>query len=250
VDDSPPNRTLRLTIEYDGTHFAGWQRQDKQRTVQECLEQAFLAMTAQTVSVRGAGRTDSGVHALAQVASVDLSSRIPNLGFLRGLNTHLPRDIAVLDVVDMPLGWSARFDARGKIYRYDLWNHPTRSPSQERTTWHVFAPLDVHAMREAAQCFVGEHDFKAFRASDCERKTTRRRLDRFDVYREAGLIRLEVQGTAFLKNMVRILAGTLVAVGIGKLTRDQVLGLLANGDRAQAGVTAPPQGLTMVKVIY
>jgi tRNA pseudouridine38-40 synthase len=246
-----PARTLRLTIEYDGTDFAGWQRQHRQRTVQECLETAFHAMTAQTVSVRGAGRTDAGVHALAQVASVEVASRIPNLGFLRGLNTHLPRDIAVLDVVDMPPGFSARHDARGKIYRYDVWNHPVRSPRHERTAWHVYAPLDVHAMREAAQCFVGEHDFKAFRASDCERRTTRRRLDRFEVYREGGLIRLEVQGTAFLKNMVRILAGTLVAVGVGKLTREQVRALLTEtGERAQAGVTAPPQGLTMVKVIY
>jgi tRNA pseudouridine38-40 synthase len=250
VDAPPAPRTLRLLVEYDGTDFAGWQRQDGQRTVQGCLEAAFRAMTGQAILVRGAGRTDAGVHAEGQVASVEIVSRIPNLGFLRGLNTHLPPEIAVLDVADMPAGWSARHDARGKIYRYQVWNHPVRSPRHARRSWHVYDDLDTQAMREAAALLLGEHDFRAFRSSDCDRKNTVRIIRRFEVRREGTLLSFEIEGTAFLRNMVRILAGTLVAAGKGKITPDQVQALLTSGDRTQAGVTAPPCGLTLVRVIY
>jgi tRNA pseudouridine38-40 synthase len=249
-DEAPPVRTLRLLVEYDGTDFCGWQRQLNQRTVQQCLEEAFAAMTGTHLHVQGAGRTDAGVHADGQVASVEVASRIPALGFMRGLNTHLPRDIAVLDVADVAAGFNARHSARGKIYRYNIWNHPVRSPRQARQAWHIFAPLDVHAMRAAAGILAGEHDFRAFRAADCERKTTVRLLRRFEVNREGALITCEVEGTAFLKNMVRILVGTLVAVGHGKMTTDHVSALLKNGDRTQAGMTAPAQGLTLATVIY
>jgi tRNA pseudouridine38-40 synthase len=247
--DAAP-RTLRLVVEYDGTDFAGWQRQDGQATVQGCLEEAFKQMTGQAVVVRGAGRTDAGVHAEGQVASVEVVSRIPNLGFLRGLNTLIPPTIAVLEVDDVPAGWNARFAARGKIYRYRVWNHPVRSPIHARRSWYVGNALDMHAMREAAALLVGEHDFRAFRSADCDRKNTVRIIRRFDVRREGALVSLEIEGTAFLRNMVRILAGTLVAVGKGKLTGDQVKALLEHGDRTQAGVTAPACGLTLVKVIY
>jgi tRNA pseudouridine38-40 synthase len=239
-----------LTIEYDGTDFAGWQRQVGQRTVQQCLEDAFATMTGGPVCVRGAGRTDAGVHADGQVASVELASRIPALGFLRGLNSNLPRTIAVLDVADMPAGFNARRAARGKIYRYLIWNHPVRSPRHLRESWHVFAPLDVHAMRRAAELLCGEHDFRGFRAADCERKSTVRLIRRFDVQRDGALVTCEVEGTAFLKNMVRILVGTLVAVGHGKMTEATIRELLAQGDRTRAGVTAPACGLTLAKVIY
>ena len=248
--DAPRLRTLRLVVEYDGTEFAGWQRQAGQRTVQQCLEDAFATMTGVAVGVRGAGRTDAGVHADGKVASVELASRIPALGFLRGLNSTLPRDIAVLDVADMPAGFNARRAARGKIYRYLIWNHPVRSPRRARDTWHVFAPLDVHAMREAATLVCGEHDFRAFRASDCERKSTVRLIRRFDVRREGALFTCEVEGTAFLKNMVRILVCTLVAVGRGRMTDATIRDLLAHGDRTRAGMTAPACGLTLAKVIY
>ena len=248
--DTTAPRTLRLVVEYDGTGFAGWQRQDGQQTVQGWLEDGLRQMTGQAVTVRGAGRTDAGVHAEGQVASVEVVSRIPCLGFLRGLNTELPPEIAVLEVTDMPAGFSARHDARGKIYRYRIWNHPVRSPGRVRTTWHVFDPLDMHAMRATAALLVGEHDFRAFRAADCERKTTVRIIRRFDVRREGALVSLELEGTAFLRNMVRILAGTLVAVGKGKMTPTQVQDLLESGDRTRAGVTAPACGLTLVRVIY
>jgi tRNA pseudouridine38-40 synthase len=248
VESAP--RTLRLVIEYDGTDFAGWQRQDGQRTIQGCLEAAFREMTGQAVLVRGAGRTDAGVHAEGQAASVEVVSRIPCLGFLRGLNTLVPPAIAVLEVADMPAGWNARHDARGKIYRYRIWNHPVRSPGHARTSWHVYDVLDTQAMRQAAAVLTGEHDFRAFRSSDCDRKNTVRILRRFDVRRDGTLVSLEIEGTAFLRNMVRILAGTLVAVGKGKMTVADVQAVLASGDRTHAGVTAPACGLTLVRVIY
>jgi tRNA pseudouridine38-40 synthase len=250
LDAAPALRTLRLVVEYDGTDFAGWQRQDGQSTVQGCLEKALQAMTGQALIVRGAGRTDAGVHAEGQVASVEVASRIPTLGFLRGLNTHLPPEIAVLDVADMPAGFNARHDARGKIYRYLVWNHPVRSPRHARRSWHVYDPLDTQAMRDAAARLIGEHDYRGFRSSDCDRTNTIRIIRRFDVRRDGVLVSFEVEGTAFLRNMVRILAGTLVAVGKGKMTPDQVSAVLANGDRTQAGVTAPACGLTLVRVIY
>jgi tRNA pseudouridine38-40 synthase len=239
-----------LVVEYDGTDFAGWQRQDGQSTVQGCLEKALQAMTGQALIVRGAGRTDAGVHAEGQVASVEVASRIPTLGFLRGLNTHLPPEIAVLDVADMPAGFNARHDARGKIYRYLVWNHPVRSPRHARRSWHVYDPLDTQAMRDAAARLLGEHDYRGFRSSDCDRTNTIRIIRRFDVRRDGVLVSFEVEGTAFLRNMVRILAGTLVAVGKGKMTPDQVSAVLASGDRTKAGVTAPACGLTLVRVIY
>jgi tRNA pseudouridine38-40 synthase len=250
VTEPPASRTLRLVVEYDGTGFAGWQRQAGQATVQGWLEKAFHAMTGQEVVVRGAGRTDAGVHAEGQVASLEIASNIPTLGFLRGLNTFLPPEIAVLEVTDVPAGFNARHHARGKIYRYQVWNHPIRSPRFARHSWHVYDPLETHPMREAAQALLGEHDFRAFRSSDCDRTNTIRILRRFEVRRDGAMVSFEVEGTAFLRNMVRILVGTLVGVGKGKLTVSQVKALLTSGDRTKAGVTAPPTGLTLVRVIY
>jgi tRNA pseudouridine38-40 synthase len=245
-----PARNLRLLLEYDGTGFAGWQRQEGQRTVQACLEEALTRMVGAPVRVRGAGRTDAGVHALGQVANAHVDARIPVGGFLRGLNSHLPPDVAVLDVSDVPPDFDARRSARGKIYRYRIWNHLVRSPLHARTTWHLRSPLDLHAMRAAAALLVGEHDFRGFRASDCERTNTVRLLRRVDVERSGALVTCEVEGTAFLKNMVRILTGTLAAVGHGELDLPAVQTVLEGGDRTRAGMTAPAAGLTLVSVIY
>jgi tRNA pseudouridine38-40 synthase len=246
----PPARNLRLLIEYDGTDFSGWQRQDGQRTVQGCLEDAVRAMTGESVFVRGAGRTDAGVHARGQVANFHTAARIPVHGFLRGLNSNLPPDIAVIELSDVAPTFNARYHARGKLYRYAVWNHIVRSPLHGRTSWHCRAALDRHAMRDAASVFIGEHDFRAFRAADCERQTTVRLLRRLDVHAAGALITFDVEGTAFLKNMVRILVGTLVEVGRGKLTREELVRIQASGDRTAAGMTAPAAGLTLIHVTY
>ena len=243
-------RNLRILIEYDGTDFHGWQRQPGQRTVQGCLEEAVAAMTGETVSIRGAGRTDAGVHADGQVATFALAARIPETGLLRGLNSHLPPDIAILEVREAPPELDARFSARGKVYRYQIWNHLVRSPLHARTSWHVRSVLDMAAMREAARALCGEHDFRAFRAADCERRTTVRVVRRLDLERQGALLIVEVEATAFLKNMVRILVGTLVDLGRGQITADAIDRMLRTGDRKAGGITAPPQGLTLLRVMY
>jgi tRNA pseudouridine38-40 synthase len=243
-------RKIRILVEYDGTAFSGWQRQPGMRTVQGCLEAAIREMTGETVFVRGAGRTDAGVHAEGQVGSFALEARIPAPGLLRGLNSILPADVAILDVADADAAFDARFSARGKVYRYLVWNHLVRSPRHARTAWHVRGALDMAAIRDAAAALVGEHDFRAFRASDCERRTTRRIIRRLDVERQGALVSFEVDATAFLKNMVRILVGTLVDVGRGRLGADAIARMLETGERGAGGVTAPPQGLTLVRIIY
>lgn len=243
-------RILRLLIAYDGTDFHGWQRQTGQRTVQACLEESFQKMTGQALFVRGAGRTDAGVHAEGQVASVPIVSNIPPIAFLRGLNSHLPPDIAVVDAADAPPGFDARLSARGKVYRYQIWNHEVRSPAHSRRSWHKRRPLDTDAVRRAAAVLVGEHDFRGFRAADCDRTSTIRVIRRFDVRREGALITCEVEGTAFLKYMVRIMVGTVVGVGAGELEEAAIRHVLETGDRIAAGVTAPSHGLTLVRVIY
>jgi tRNA pseudouridine38-40 synthase len=243
-------RNLRILVEYDGTDFHGWQSQPGLRTVQACLEEAVRTMTGETVSVRGAGRTDAGVHADGQVATFTLAARIPESGLLRGLNANLPPDIALLDVREAPPDFDARFSARGKVYRYRIWNHLVRSPLHLRTTWHCRSTLDLTAMRSAAARLCGEHDFRAFRASDCERRTTVRVVRRLDVDRQGAEVTVEVEATAFLKNMVRILVGTLVDIGRGQLPPEAIAHMLATGDRTAGGITAPAQGLTLLRVIY
>jgi tRNA pseudouridine38-40 synthase len=244
------SRKLRIVVEYDGTDFAGWQRQPGQRTVQATLEDAIRDMTGEGVFVRAAGRTDAGVHADGQVASLSLEANIPTTGLLRGLNSILPADLALVDVAEAAPDFDARFSARGKVYRYTVWSHSVRSPRRRRGAWYVREPLDLDAMRRAAATLVGEHDFRAFRASDCDRKTTNRIVRRLDVERQGPVLTIEVEATAFLKNMVRILVGTLVDVGRGRLAEDTIARMLETGDRTAGGMTAPPEGLTLLRVIY
>jgi tRNA pseudouridine38-40 synthase len=245
-------RTLKLTLEYDGTDFAGWQRQaPPARTVQQVLEEALARMTGVETAVRGAGRTDAGVHARAQVAHIRSATTIPLVGLLKGLNALLPRDVAVIAVAEVSDDFDARRSARGKHYAYRIWNREARSPLHERTSWHIYKPLDLDAMRRAAAPLLGEHDFSAFRAADCERKNPVRVLRRLDIGRPVpDLVQIDLEGTAFLKNMCRVIAGTLVEVGLGTRSPDEMAEILESRDRARAGRTAPPQGLTLEGVMY
>jgi tRNA pseudouridine38-40 synthase len=245
-------RNLKLTIEYDGTDFHGWQRQPTPaRTVQQVIEDALAQMTGAPVVLRGAGRTDAGVHARGQVANVRTETAIPAQGLARGLNALLPRDVAVVALEDVDPEFDARRWACGKHYRYRLWNAEPRAPLLRRTSWHIRRRLDVQAMQAAARHLLGEHDFTAFRAADCDRKNPVRNIHRLDFSQvEAPLIVLDAEATAFLKHMVRVIVGTLVEVGLGARAPDDLAAILASRDRTQAGRTAPATGLTLQRVYY
>lgn len=244
-------RTLALTLEYDGTDFAGWQVQRGARTVQQELETALATITGESLRVTAAGRTDAGVHAEGQVVSLRTGSTAPLRAFVQGLNALLPADVAVLSAAEVEDGFDARRRASGKRYEYRISNRPIRSPLRRRRHAEVFRPLDVDAMRAAAAHLVGEHDFSAFRAADCPARTTVRVLRLLEVDgRAGGDVTVAVEATAFLKHMVRNLVGTLIEVGHGKRVPASMPGLLAGRDRTRAGPTAPPQGLTLVRVDY
>jgi tRNA pseudouridine38-40 synthase len=244
-------RNLRLTIEYDGTAYSGWQVQDNAPSIQGTLEEAIRRMANDpTARLRAAGRTDAGVHARGQVANFYTEANIPAVGWRKGLNSLLPPDIAVRDAVEVGPEFDARRHARGKLYRYTIYNHETRSPLCARQAWHVRTRLDEAAMSLAAEPLVGQHDFRAFRAADCERLSTVRDLSRLSVQRDGDFVTIEVVATAFLKNMVRIIAGTLVAAGHHTLGPSDVAAIRDGGDRTRAGVTAPPHGLSLVEVYY
>src|SRR5215468_10406843 len=244
-------RNLRLVLEYDGTDFAGWQRQANARTVQEVVETAIAGMVGEPVLLRGAGRTDAGVHARAQVANLHTASRIPCDGLQRGLNGSLPADVAVTAVDDVAEDFDARRSARGKHYAYRVWNAPSRSPLLARTSWHLYRELDVAAMNQAARDLLGEHDFSAFRAAGCDAKNPVRILRRAEWIAEAPLLlALHLEGTAFLRHMARVIAGTLVEVGLHARPVSDVARVLAGRDRTQAGRTAPAHGLTLEGVHY
>ncbi|HMU39291.1 MAG TPA: tRNA pseudouridine(38-40) synthase TruA [Pseudomonadota bacterium] len=245
--------TYRLSICYDGTDFCGWQRQKNGPSVQAVLEEALSSLCKEPVSCQGAGRTDSGVHALGQVVSIKLSRAFPEKALLYGTNNHLPKSVVVLSAELVSDDFDARHSASGKLYRYQIWNRKIRSPLHDRTHWHVSVPLDLLRMQEAATVLLGKHDFRAFRASTCDRHNTVRTMKRIDVFssmQEPASVYIEVEGTAFLRNMVRIFSGTLVAVGKGQMTAEQVRQALASGARSQAGSTAPAHGLLLVRVDY
>ncbi len=250
-------RTLRFIISYEGGNFEGYQLQPACRTVQGEIETALAGLCGRPLRPTAAGRTDAGVHAAAQVLTLEVPDEVtlPCKAFLHGLNGRLPDDLAVLAVEECQPGFDARRDALGKHYRYRLLHRPTRHPLYQHTHWLLFGPLDASAMGVACAAFVGEHDFASLRAADCQSRTTVRKLSRVELavrqLEEGGReLTLDVEGTAFLKHMVRTLAGTLVAVGRGRFKPEDIPRILAARDRARAGVTAPAHGLTLMSVRY
>jgi tRNA pseudouridine38-40 synthase len=243
-------RTLKLTVAYDGTAFAGWQMQANQRTVQGLLEEALLAIEGARVVVHAAGRTDAGVHAAGQVISFSLTAPIPCDALVRALNVRLDRDLRVMTAEEAPARFNARFDARQKTYHYAIYNAKVVPPPLRHFVWHVPQPLDVTAMNAAAGALIGAHDFAAFQASGSDVITTRRELIASRVVFRDGQIVYEVTGTGFLRHMVRNIVGTLVDIGRGRRPIEDMTRVLHSRDRAQASATAPPQGLTLVRVDY
>jgi tRNA pseudouridine38-40 synthase len=242
---------FRLTIEYDGTDFSGWQAQPSIRTVQGVLEEALKTVLRQSTKLQGAGRTDAGVHALGQVASFECETDLQPERIMRGVSALAGPDVAVVEAAVAPDGFNARFDSVGKHYRYQILSRPSRSPLLGRFSAFVPQKLDVRLMRAAAAHLVGRHDFAGFRAADCERETTEREIKDVSITEgERGLISVDVKGDAFMKNMVRIIAGTLIDVGRKKLSPEIVPEVFKTGDRTLAGQTAPAQGLTLMEVFY
>ncbi len=260
-----------LTVAYDGTAFRGWQRQPGQRTVQSTLGAAVHAITIRHGRVRGASRTDAGVHAEGQLAAFETDLLVPPHGWVHALNAHLPDDVVVRSAMACRAGFKPNFHARGKLYRYLLQCGPVRDPLLRHRAWHVGPGLarpdvrpedreaqaehwlDVQRMRLAAERLTGTHDYRAFRASGDRRENTVRTLWAIRVLPGYGarpdLLAIEVEGDAFMKQMVRILVGTLVEVGRHKMAPEQMDTLLGpQADRRAAGPTAPPQGLTLVRV--
>ncbi len=244
-------RNIRLLIEYEGTDYAGWQFQPALPTVQGELAGAVKELTGEDVEVRGASRTDAGVHAFGQVASFNTASLVPAFNIRQGLNSYLPKDIIVKDASDAPAEFDPRRDSRGKVYRYDILNRSYPSALRRNFVWHVFKPLDVGLMREGAAHIIGEKDFSSFRAADSDALHSIREVTSVEIEEKGdGFIEVEVRGTAFLRHMVRIMVGTLVAVGKGKVLPDKVAAIIEAKERAAAGMTAPPQGLFLIKVEY
>ncbi len=244
-------RHIRLVVEYDGTELHGWQRQANGPTVQQHLEEALARLLTHEVAVTGASRTDAGVHARAQIASFRTERPIPLHGIRRGLNSMLPDAIAIREASEVDDAFHPRFSASGKHYRYTILTRADRSPLLRHRAWHHPDPLDLEAMRQAARALIGDHDFAAFRAAGCAAKTTLRRVEALDLTADPGdLVVVDVRGNAFLRNMVRIIVGTLVEVGTGRFTPAQVAEILTSRDRTRAGITAPAHGLELVEVRY
>ena len=243
-------RRIHLIVEYDGTDYAGWQRQSNAMTVQERLEQAVKKLTGETVCVSGASRTDAGVHALGQSAHFDTQSRIPADKFSFALNTILPPDIRVIHSEEVNGDFHSRFSGRGKRYRYLFWAAPHAGALNRRTHAHVIYPLDVEKMRAEAQSLVGTHDFAAFAASGSVVKDTVRTIYRANLTQNGHELMLTVEGNGFLYNMVRIIAGTLIGVGSGKIERGAFARAIQSKNRLDLGITAPAHGLTLMEVFY
>jgi tRNA pseudouridine38-40 synthase len=241
---------LKLTLEYDGGAFVGWQVQPNGPSVQAAVEAAAARLCGEPVRVTGAGRTDAGVHARGQVASLEPPRELPLKAWTAGLNGLLPPEVACVRAEVAPDGFDARRWARGKRYIYSILQSPTRAPLSRGRAWEIRRPLDVAAMRAAAAQLLGTHDFSALRAANCAAKTTVREMRRVDLSVNGASIDIAVEATAFLKHMVRNLVGTLVEVGHGRRAADSIAALLEGRDRRLAGITAPPHGLVLDEVFY
>jgi tRNA pseudouridine38-40 synthase len=246
-------RTLKLTLQYDGTNYVGWQRQDSGMSIQMLLEDAIAPIERSRVTVHGAGRTDAGVHALAQVASVTLAAPIDPVTLARALNAELPRDVRVLSVEDAAPGFHARFSATGKVYEYRIVNAPIVSPFIQRYVWHVPVPLDIDVMRAASGALVGRHDFAAFQGAGSVVASTERTV-RAITWQDGGgydlPLVIRIDGNGFLRHMVRNVIGTLVEIGSGRWPASRAAEILASRNRTHAGPTAPAHGLFLVRVDY
>lgn len=241
---------IALGVEYDGSLFNGWQSQPQQRTIQGELEKAISRVADQPITVNAAGRTDAGVHALNQVVHFDSNAQRPTRSWMLGINSNLPHDISVNWVQLVSDDFHARFSAEQRQYRYLLLNRLSRSAIQHQRMWWFYKSLDIDKMQQAADLLLGQHDFSALRARECQAKSPIKTLDAIHISRRDDCIAVDVIARSFLHHMVRNIMGVLTAVGEGKQPVDWVSEVLASKNRDKAGVTAPPQGLYLTDVRY
>jgi tRNA pseudouridine38-40 synthase len=241
---------IKLTVEYDGTNYHGWQFQANSNSVQAVLERAISTFLRTPTRVIGSGRTDTGVHALGQVVSFCTDEELTAHRIRRALNALTPPDITIKEVGIVPDSFDPRRDAQSRVYEYHIINRPTPSPFYLNRAWHLHQPLNVEAMRTASSCLVGEHDFSSFRAAGCDAAHPIRNIFQTELEQRGELVVYTVEATAFLRHMVRAIVGTLVEVGHGLRTPELFHQLLEHRDRSEAGDTAPAHGLYLVEVKY
>jgi tRNA pseudouridine38-40 synthase len=246
-----PAQTLALVLEYDGTGYHGFQRQDQLSSIAEQVEAALGTLFGHQTKITAAGRTDAGVHATGQVVSCTTTSLMPARRIVVAASALLrPHGIAVLHAVERPAGFSARRDALARTYRYRILNRAAPSPLFAKRAFHVSAQLDVEAMRAAATALVGKHDFAAFCAVESRARGTRRTVQAIEVQRNGDFLDVVITADSFVHNMVRIVVGTLIEVGRGRRSVPAVEAVLRSGERARAGFTAPPHGLYLERVVF
>lgn len=241
---------LKLTLEYDGTNYQGWQIQSSAPTVQGAVEAALRRLFSRPVRVRVAGRTDTGVHAVGQVVAFLAPKAVELPRFQRSLNAVLPVDIVVKRIEEAPASFNPRRDAKSRVYQYRIWNHPWRSPIWARYSWHIPYPLHVSVMDQAAALLIGDHDFSSFQGADPAASTPQRTVLRSVIRRNGDFLIYDVEARSFLRHMVRNIVGTLVEVGRGALDINDFAAIFAARDRTRAGPNAPPQGLFLMEVKY
>ena len=244
-------RNIRLLIQYEGTRYQGWQRQESsENTIQGRLEKLLSQMCGEKVELQGSGRPDAGVHAMGQVANFHTNSALSTEEMLQYINTYLPQDIAVVQVTEAAERFHSRLNAAGKCYQYRVWNSSVPNVFLRRYALEYPQTLDIEAMRQAASGFLGEHDFKSFTSTKKGKKSTVRRIDSIDIVQEGNLITFTFRGNGFLYHMVRILMGTLLEVGEGRRTAASIPELIAAKSREEAGPLVPSKGLMLKEVYY
>ena len=243
-------RNIKLTIEYDGKDFNGWQKQPTKLNIQGTIEQAIKQITGEDIELNASGRTDAGVHALGQVANFKTNSKIPIEKFAIAINSKLKRSIVIKKAEEVDERFHSRLSCKRKTYRYIINNSLEGTAIYRNLETHIPQKLDIEKMKKAVKYFEGEHDFKAFKASGTSSKSSVRTIYEAKVYQENEKIMIELTGNGFLYNMVRIIAGTLVEVGFGKIEPEKIPEIIQEGKRENAGKTLSPNGLYLVKVMY
>lgn len=243
-------KNVKLTIEYDGTNYHGWQIQKNANTIQGILVDTLEKLTGEEIILNGSGRTDSKVHAYSQTANFKTNSNIPAKRFSYALNRLLPEDIIVKKSEEVDMDFHARFSVQGKMYRYLIYNSKFRSALLRNRAWHIPYSLNFEEMKKSANFFIGTHDFSAFKASGSSVKSSIRTISHISLEKKDEVISLEIAGNGFLYNMVRIITGTLIDVGRGKIKYKDIKEIIEGLDRKKAGKTAPPEGLYLVEVYY